>query len=300
MHVHVSVVALTLITAGAWSALRSAPLPPQPSSPRWLRAESARFEIHYPPGLVRDLDRVSRSAERAYDRVSARLDFVLGAKVPLIMFDPSAEVTRQAAVAYATSDDVAPQWPHRSRIVLAVSDSDADLDANVVHEVTHLLVCEIILPSQSGTGGVPRWVHEGLAQYMVGHWSEADVGVMRTLAASDRIPSLSRLTDGSPLEPRVHDVLGHAAFDYIESRWGRHGIRRFVDGLIVPRVDAAYTSVLDATPQEFDAAFRQYAIRRFGADRRPRPIPQVRRSLKSRGVVGAETLSWRWRIPGTA
>jgi hypothetical protein len=64
----------------------------------------------------------------------------------------------------------------------------------------------------------------------------------------------------------VHDVLGHAAFDYIESRWGRTGIRRFVDGLIVPRMDATYASVLDLTPQAFDAAFRRYAQHRFGAE----------------------------------
>jgi hypothetical protein len=267
MHVHVSVLALTLIAVGAWPALPSASLPPQPASTPWLRADSARFEIHYPPALAGDLDRVTRTAERAYDRVGTRLNFVLATRVPLIMFGPSMAVPREAAVAYAMSEDVAPHRPHRSRIVLAVSESDTDLAVDVVHELTHLLFGEIILPSQPGTGGVPRWVQEGLAHYMVGQWSKADVTVMRTLTASDRIPSLSRLTDSSqPADPRVHDVLGHAAFDYIESRWGRPGIRRFVDGLIVPRVDAIYASVLDETPHAFDAAFRQYAKRRFDAE----------------------------------
>jgi hypothetical protein len=54
-----------------------------------------------------------------------------------------------------------------------------------------------------------------------------------------------------------------AAFDYIESRWGRSSIRRFVNALIVPRVDKTYDAVFGLTPAEFDGAFRNYVERRF-------------------------------------
>ena len=40
-------------------------------------------------------------------------------------------------------------------------------------------------------------------------------------------------------------------------------IRGFLNALIVPRVDKTYDAVFDLTPAEFDAAFRQYAERRF-------------------------------------
>ena len=40
---------------------------------------------------------------------------------------------------------------------------------------------------------------------------------------------------------------------------------RFVDALIIPRVDRTYHAVFELTPAEFDAAFRQYAERRFGS-----------------------------------
>ena len=63
---------------------------------------------------------------------------------------------------------------------------------------------------------------------------------------------------------RLNDAIGHAAFDYIESRWGAISIRRFLDTLIVPRVDRTYDSVFELTPPEFDAAFRHYIERRFG------------------------------------
>jgi hypothetical protein len=33
-------------------------------------------------------------------------------------------------------------------------------------------VCEIIVPHAPGDGGVPSWVHEGIASYMAGGWSD--------------------------------------------------------------------------------------------------------------------------------
>ena len=255
---------LTLITPGIWVSSETASAQSALDQSRWLRTESRHFEIHYLPTLARDVDRVVRSAERAYDHISGRLNFLFGKKVPLVMSATTGPLTRDEIVAYAISDEVAPQQPHRSRLVLPVPEGDADLDALIVHELTHLLVCEIILPEQSGDGGLPRWVHEGIANYMVGTWSDDHERLMRNLAASGNLPNLSQLSgSGGFADVRLNDALGHAAFDYIESRWGRGSIRRFVNALIVPRVDKTYNAVFDLTPAEFDRAFRSYSERRF-------------------------------------
>jgi hypothetical protein len=235
------------------------------SSTAWQRTESQHFEIHYLPALARELERVTRSAERAYDRISGRLNFTFPTKVPLVMFAPSGALTREQVVTYATSDQVAPPQPHRSRIVLPLREGDTQLDALMVHELTHLLVGEIILPQTPGDGGVPRWVQEGIASYMADGWSDDHERLMRELVAAGNVPALSQLTgSGGFANPRLNDALGHVAFDCIESRWGPTSIRRFLDALIVPRVDKTYDAVFDLTPAEFDAAFRQYAERRFG------------------------------------
>jgi hypothetical protein len=155
-------------------------------------------------------------------------------------------------------------YRHRSRITLALPEGDPHLDARMVHEPTHLLVSEIILPGRGGDGGVPRWVHEGIAVYMVGAWSDDDERLMRELVMSDNVPALSTLTGtGGFANARLSNAIGHAAFDYIESRWGTTSIRRFLNTLIVPRVDRTYDSVFELTPPEFDRAFRQYMERRF-------------------------------------
>lgn len=148
--------------------------------------------------------------------------------------------------------------------MLPLPERDAQLDALMVHELTHLLVSEIILPGTGGDGGVPRWVHEGIASYMAGAWPDDHERLMRELVASGDIPALSQLSGtGGFTNVRLNDALGHVAFDYIESRWGPASIRRFLNALIVPRVGKTYDAVFDLTPAEFDAAFRQYAERRF-------------------------------------
>jgi hypothetical protein len=253
------------MTAGVWLSPGVATAQSEQGQSAWLRTDTEHFEIHYLPALTRELDRVVRSAERAYDRISGRLDFVLATKVPLVVFAPSGPLTREQAVAYGMSDQVAPRRPHRSRITLPLPEGDAELYPMILHELTHLLVSEIILPGRGGDGGVPRWVHEGIARYMVGIWSDDDERLMRELVAAGNVPALSLLTgNGGFANARLNDAVGHAAFDYIESRWGAASIRRFLNALIVPRVDKTYESVFDLKPAEFDAAFRRYLERRFG------------------------------------
>ena len=256
--------ALTLMTTAVWLPPETATAQSRQGQSPWRRTESQHFEIHYLPALGRELDSVVRRAEAAYDRVSKDLSFVLATKVPLVIFAPSGPMTPQEVAAYASSDQVTPPQPHRSRIVLPLPEGDAQLDALMVHELTHLLMCEIILPGRGGDGGLPRWVHEGIATHMVGAWLDDDERLMRELIASGHVPALSQLSgSGRFANARLNDALGHAAFDYMENRWGPTSIRRFLNALIVPRVDKTYDAVFGLTPEEFDAAFRQYAERRF-------------------------------------
>ena len=56
------------------------------------------------------------------------------------------------------------------------------------------------------------------------------------------------LGDAGLANAHLNDTIGHAAFDYIESRWGATGIRRFLNTLIVPRVNKTYDSVFEKPP----------------------------------------------------
>ena len=84
----------------------------------------------------------------------------------------------------------------------------------IVHELTHLLVSKIILPGRGGDGGVPRWVQEFVASYMLGVWPDDDERLMREIVVSGDVPALSKLTGSRRFtDARLNDVLGHVAFD---------------------------------------------------------------------------------------
>jgi len=242
----------------------------------WQRTDSDHFEIYYLPALAPRLDHVTRSAERAYDRIAGQLNFVWPPKVPLVVFTAPGSMTLGEIRTLAGSAPVAP-WAdraadppsHRSRLNLRLPEGDAQLDADLVHELTHILVTALVWQDKVGSGGMPYWIAEGVAEYMVGVWRDEDVRQMRELVAARSVPALSQLSGSDGFtNARVHTAIGHAAFDYIESRWGRGGIRLFLDAVILPRVTKTYDAVLGLTPEDFDTAFREYAVRRFGPDGR--------------------------------
>src|SRR5262245_23999964 len=114
----VLIFAVTLMTAAMWVPPQAATTGSRQGQSRWLRTESQHFEIHYLPALAPEVDHVVRSAERAYDRISGRLEFAFAKKVPLVICAATGSPTRDEVIAYSISDAVAPQQPHRSRIVL--------------------------------------------------------------------------------------------------------------------------------------------------------------------------------------
>jgi hypothetical protein len=231
----------------------------------WQRIDSEHFEIHYQPTLAPRLGHVVQSAERAYDRIAGQLNFVWPTKVPLVVFAPSGSMTRAEVRAFTGSAPIAPTSAHRSRLDLPLPESDSQFDALIVHELTHVLVSALVWQDRIGDGGLPHWIKEGVAEYMVGVWRDEDVRQMRELVASEGVPALSELNgSGGFTNARVNNAIGHAVFDYIESRWGPNGIRRFLDGLSMPRISKTYNAVLDLTPEGFDIAFRENAVRRFG------------------------------------
>ena len=69
---------------------------------------------------------------------------------------------------------------------------------------------------------MPLWVIEGMSDYMTGYWRPLDIMTVRDAAVSDIVPTMSEMQDyGSFGNPRLIYNLGHAAFEFIESQWGK-------------------------------------------------------------------------------
>ena len=232
----------------------------------WRESETEHFEIRYGAALADDIDRLEAAAERAHRWVSERLAEELSFKVPLIVFGTREEFERQDVAPGANLTGISSfSEPTANRIVVLVEEWGDGLVDRIAHELTHVFAFEAVPRADPGVG-VPLWVDEGLADYGMGTWSEADEDVLRGLVESGAVPAMSTVEGRAGFEnPRVVYALGHAAFDFVEAEWGREAVTAFMRafGTAGERAAGPYQDVLGLTPAAFDAAFADYLRARF-------------------------------------
>lgn len=233
----------------------------------WHWYETDHFVIYYYPEIEPHLERIAGYAESAYQHVSSELKHDLAHKVPLILFQTSSEFQQQNVIPGAAQEGVgAFAEPTRNRIVMPMDEPPDLLYRLMVHELTHQFDYDMIPPSLVRRS-TPLWLHEGLADYMTGYWRPQDLMMARDAAVADIVPKMSTLEGYSDIGgPRMIYNLGHAAFEFIESRWGKQGVISYLFALRKSALsggDDAYEEAFDITAEEFDQQFDKYLKDRF-------------------------------------
>ena len=234
---------------------------------KWNIYTTEHFEIYYYPEIEQHLERVAGYAESAYQHVSAELKYDLAYKVPLILFKTNSEFQQQNVIPGAAQEGVqAFAEPTRYRIVMPIDEPPDLLYRTIVHELTHQFEFDII-PTSLIRRSVPLWVNEGLSDYMTGMWRPIDLMTVRDAAVSDIVPKMTEM-EGYAAVGNVRMVynLGHAVFEFIESRWGKEGIRQYLFSLrksVIGGGEDAYMEAFKLTPEDFDLEFDKYLKDRF-------------------------------------
>jgi hypothetical protein len=234
---------------------------------QWQIYETDHFEIFYYPEIEPHLERVAGYAESAYQHVSSELRHDLAQRIPLILFLTSSEFQQQNVIPGGAQEGVlAFAEPLRGRIVMPLDEPPDMLYRLIVHELTHQFEFDI-MPVSLVRRSVPLWVMEGLADYMTGYWRPTDLMSVRDAAVADIIPRMSKLEGYTQTgDVRLVYNLGHAAFEFIEQRWSKEGLRQFLFSLrksIIGGGDNAYQEAFRISPEEFDQEFDKYLKDRF-------------------------------------
>ena len=265
----------------------------------WQIYTTEHFEIYYYPEIEPHLERVAGYAESAYQHVSSELKQDLAFKVPLILFSTSSEFFQQNVLPGEAQEGVgAFAEPSRNRILMPMDEPSDLLYRLIVHELTHVFEFDII-PTSLIRSNMPLWVMEGLSDYMTGIWRPIDLMTVRDAAVADIVPPMTQLQDyGNFSNLRMIYNLGHAAFEFMESRWGKEGVRQFVFSLrksVIGGGDNAFQEAFQMDPDEWDQQFDRYLKERFkpfrdkerpadyGRDLAPNPM-----RTKYSNVVSAE------------
>jgi hypothetical protein len=233
----------------------------------WQIYQTDHFEIYYYPEIEPHLERMAGYAESAYQHVSSELKHDLASKVPLILFQTSSEFFQQNVIPGAAQEGVgAFAEPSRNRILMPMDEPPDLLYRLMVHELTHVFQFDII-PMSLLRANMPLWIMEGMADYMTGVWRPLDIMTVRDAAVSDTVPKMSELQGyGRSGNPRLIYNLGHAAFEFMESRWGKEGVRQYIFALrksVIGGGDNAYEDAFQLSPDEWDQQFDRYLKERF-------------------------------------
>jgi hypothetical protein len=233
----------------------------------WYTYETDHFVMYYYPEIEPHLERMAGYAESAYQHVSSELKYDLAHKIPLILFQTSSEFQQQNVIPGAAQEGVgAFAEPTRTRIVMPMDEPPDLLYRLIVHELTHQFDYDII-PASLVRRGSPLWIHEGLADYMTGEWRPQDLMSVRDAAVADIIPKMSKLEGYSDVGgARMIYNLGHAIFEFIESKWGKDGLRAYLFALrksVIGGGEDAYEEAFKITAEEFDQQFDKYLKERF-------------------------------------
>ncbi|HEX6163302.1 MAG TPA: hypothetical protein VFZ31_08055 [Vicinamibacterales bacterium] len=233
----------------------------------WHTYQTEHFEIYYYPEIEPHLERIAGYAESAYQHVSSELKHDLSMKLPLILFSTASEFWQQNVIPGAAQEGVgAFAEPGRYRILMPIDEPPDLLYRLIVHELTHQFQFDII-PTGLIRRNMPLWVFEGMSDYMTGVWQPADMMTVRDAAVSDIVPKMSEMEEyGGFSNPRLIYNLGHAAFEFMESKWGKEGVRAYVFALrrsVIGGSDDAYQEAFQITPEEWDQQFDRYLKERF-------------------------------------
>jgi len=233
----------------------------------WFIYKTDHFEIYYYPEIEKHLERVASYAESAYQQVSADLKHDLAFKVPLIIFKTHSEFEQQnVAPGQSLEGVLAFAEPYRDRMLLPIDEPPDRLYGLIVHELTHVFQFDVI-PQSLVRRQLPLWMSEGQADYERGLWDPLDLMMVRDAAVADIVPKMSELEGyGNTNNPRLVYNLGHAVYEFIESRWGKEGVRQFMFALrkaVIGGGEDAYEEAFQLKPEDFDQQFDKYLKDRF-------------------------------------
>src|SRR5437870_4717230 len=235
----------------------------------WRVYKSPHFEVYYYPEFEQQLARIVSYAESGYQKISSALKHEISSSIPIILYKTHSEFEETNLFGGFVPEGVAAFTDSvRGRMVVPIDEPPDRLQGLITHELTHVFEFDII-PRNLVQKQVPLWVDEGLADYMRAIWDNLDLMSIRDAAITDQIPRLSRYDVDLEMSsnPRLVYNLGHAAFEFIEARYGKEGIRQFLytfrKNIVGGGMEDIYHQAFRIKPEEFDEAYDKWLKERF-------------------------------------
>ena len=232
----------------------------------WQTYRSTHFVIYFYDREQVSLQKVASYAESAYDEISRDLNFQIPKPINIIYYATHSEFEQTNTLPNFIPEGIgAFALPTRNRMVLPVDLPDVELSKLVAHELTHVFQFEILFGGnflRALTSNTPQWFTEGMASYFGKDETSKDKMVLRDAVLADQVPDIAERGIYGFFAYRF----GHAVFDFVETEWGKDGVRDLVfeyRGQLGPGVDRVLKRTFNVSAEEFDIRFRRYLRQRY-------------------------------------
>ncbi len=232
----------------------------------WRTYHAPHFDVWYYPEEEHLLEKVTSLAESAYDSLSQELDFQIQQPTPFIIYKTHTDFLQNNIIVNFIPEGVgAFATPNFFRMVMPIDLPDPELYALIRHELTHIFQYHILFSGSLGkslTSAPPQWFMEGMASYYAKDESAADKMYLVDAVVNDLLPPITEGQVGGFFAYRY----GHAAFDFIEERWGKDGLQDFLyefRNTLGARVGRAVERAFRIEPEDFDAEFRRWLRQKY-------------------------------------
>ena len=218
----------------------------------WSSRATEHFDLYFQPAQSARVDAVAREAERVYTRLSHLLRHDLAAKMDILLLTSDRDRPGDAAQAYALVR--ASGASLRDHLVLSIESFEKQGGALLAHELTHQFLFELFPDGHR----VAPWISESLPDHHAGAWEATALSAIRADLGRGRVPAVEELS-------HTDRHWGHAVFDFVATEYGARGVRAYLEAV---RDSSASMRdpiriAFDATPSEFNAAFRAFVRSRF-------------------------------------
>jgi|YelNatPaOPRAMG01_1025707.scaffolds.fasta_scaffold17199_4 Tol biopolymer transport system component len=249
----------------------------------WRIYETDHFSIYYYEGEETLAKLSAIFAENAFTNNSKILGYTSKTKIPLFIYENSLDFsTTNITLSYLGEGVGGFTEAFKNRIALPSSGSIKDFRTTITHEITHAIQYNIIFGEGFRSYNVfykdifiPVWVMEGLAEYCANDMDAVGEMVLRDAVVNDKIIKLEDMDGFAHLEePYLAYKQAQSVFDYIEKKYGREKIARFLQLLAneVGEVNA-YKKVFMKAKEDFEKEFILYLKKKYWAQVLGRDTP---------------------------
>lgn len=230
----------------------------------YLTRDYGRFAVTFCPEDSSLADPLVKALSQRLPGIVSRLQLPPPDSAHFVITPSAEEWGRVTAGSPLWANGVA--YPSRSVAVLKsprFNGNGGSLEDTGVHELVHLL-----LEAGAENSAIPRWVDEGLAQFMSGQQEFRDVHVLSRASASGRLLTLSdiqglmSMNAGAALQGYAQSV---AAIEDLWRRFGDAGLANLVHELRSGKdIDTAFPMLFGMSLGQFEREHREHLNSQYG------------------------------------